>query len=275
MHKAIKRYNGRQYDKIRPVKISYNVFGYAAGSVLFEAGRTKVLCTISMQFSIPSFLRGKNSGWLTAEYAMLPSSTNIRMPRETSLMKKNGRSVEISRLIGRALRAIVDLTALPDRTIVVDCDVLQADGGTRTASITGAYLALKAAQEKWLGNNVITQPFLSDTLAALSICVIDGQLLVDPDFAEDSKAEADFNFVVTKSGNIIEIQGGAEKKTIAWDLFDQMCLLVKQGASQLFNFLAQQKLDHSKQNISRSNTYSNQGNKLPLFSLKNRQSKTP
>ena len=211
---SLKRSDGRTKDQLRTLKVIHDTFGYADGSVLFQIGNTKVLCSVSIQAGVPPFLKGKKTGWLTAEYAMLPTATKQRTQRPSSALKQQGRSVEISRLIGRVFRTVVDLDALGERTIIVDCDVLQADGGTRAAAISGACLALYKAQQRWLYNKRIEQPFLIDTIAAISVGVLQGQPLLDLDFSEDSLIDGDFNFVLSRSGNVVEIQGTAEKKAL-------------------------------------------------------------
>ncbi len=264
------RHDGRRSNQLRPINFSYNVFEYAAGSVLFELGKNKVLCAVTMQNGVPPFLRGRDTGWLTAEYAMLPAATIVRTQRENQI-RRNGRSIEISRFIGRALRAVVDVSVLGERTIIVDCDILQADGGTRTASITAAYLALQYAQKKWLRSKTIEKPFLREGIVAISAGVLNGEAILDLDYTEDSAIDADFNFVITQSGAIIEIQGNVEKRPISWDSFDDMRLLVVQGAKQLF--------DHCQQNTSNAIFFKKKqvketivkSEKLPLFSLKKRQ----
>jgi len=264
------RHDGRRSDQLRPIHFSYNFFEYAAGSVFFELGKNKVLCAVTVQNNVPLFLRGKNTGWLTAEYAMLPTATMVRTQRENQT-RRNGRSIEISRFIGRALRAVVDVSVLGERTIVVDCDIVQADGGTRTACITAAYLALYYAQEQWLQSNMIEKPFLREGIVAISAGILNGQAILDLDYAEDSIIDADFNFVITESGAIIEIQGSVEKDPISWNLFDDMRLLAVQGAKQLFtrckpdmNNAIFIKKRQTKEAIGKSK-------KLPLFSLKKRQ----
>lgn len=254
MKNVINRSNKRKFDQIRNIKISFNSFGYAAGSVLFELGDTKVLCAVSMQQGVPHFLRGTGTGWLTAEYAMLPTAAANRIQRDSSSVKKNGRSVEISRLIGRSLRSITQLDSFGERTIVVDCDVLQADGGTRTACLTGAYLALHKAVDHWIASRELSKNILTDALAAISVGLFDGQPLLDLDFSEDSNVDADFNFVLTKSGKIIEMQGGAEKCAVSWEDFETMRMLARSGVDQLF---AISDTTHNKTHV-------------PLFSLKNR-----
>ncbi len=233
----MQRANNRDYDQVRPLRIVYDIFEYADGSVLLEIGKTRVLCAVSIAPGVPHFLRGKNQGWLTAGYALLPTSTKTRVERE-SMGKRNDRSIEISRLIGRVLRSVTSLDNIGERTIYIDCDVMQADGGTRTASITGACLALKIAQQKWLSSGIIEQPVLTDDVAGISVGFVDGYTLLDLDFIEDSQAEADFNFIFTKTGNIVEIQGTAERNPIPWDTFDMMKKLAYQGAQDIFAHIA-------------------------------------
>jgi ribonuclease PH len=211
------RKNGRQPDQVRPVKITYGVYGNAQGSVLFEMGNTRVLCSIMLQDGVPHFLRSSGQGWLTAEYTLLPASTVTRTAREASIMRRNSRSIEISRLIGRSLRAVLDLKKLGEKTIYVDCDVLQADGGTRTASISGAYCALSQAVKQWLEKGVIRSTILKDSVAAVSVGWVNNIALLDVDFDEDSTVDADFNFVMTGSGKIVEIQGATEINPIEWE----------------------------------------------------------
>jgi len=230
------RSNQRSNDQLRPLHVSYDIFKYASGSTLFEMGNTKVLCSVTLQQGVPHFLRGKKSGWLTAEYSLLPASTPIRTVREVTANKRSGRTIEISRLIGRSLRAVANLAALGEQTIFMDCDVLQADGGTRTACITGAFLALKAAQTAWLGEGLLQEPLLIDELAAVSVGFAGSTPLLDLDFMEDSATEADFNFVLTKSGKLIEIQGSAERFPLTWDQYEDMRSLALKGVNELFGF---------------------------------------
>ena len=234
MSAPAQRYGGRSYDALRKVRATFNTFGYAPGSVLFEMGRTKVLCAVGMQHGVPSFLKGKRRGWLTAEYAMLPTSTGMRTQRETSKMRRNGRSIEISRFISRCLRTMIDFESLGERTIVVDCDVLQADAGTRTACVTGASLALRMAVNKWLSDGVISKNILKGSLAALSVGWLGDQPLLDLDFSEDSRVDADFNVVMTDTGNLVEIQGAVEGATLSWDQFEQIRALAVHGIENLF-----------------------------------------
>ena len=230
------RSDNRTFDQLRPLKATYGVYSYAAGSVLFEMGNTKILCSVTIQNGVPHFLRGKKTGWLTAEYSLLPGATPVRTVREITANKRSGRVIEISRLIGRALRSVTDLSVLGEQTIFVDCDVLQADGGTRTASITGAYLALRAAQAKWKTQGMLAAPLLTDELAAVSVGLSTHGVLLDMDFAEDSSIAADYSFVLTRSNRLIEIQGCAERAPIKWDDYENMRLLAIQGAQELFFF---------------------------------------
>ncbi|RJE47651.1 ribonuclease PH [Dehalobacter sp. MCB1] len=204
------RFDGRQPDEIRPVKITRKFTDLPEGSVLIEVGKTRVICTATVEDKVPPFKKGTGSGWVTAEYAMLPRATAVRNQREASKGKLGGRTMEIQRLIGRALRSIVDLSKLGERTIWLDCDVLQADGGTRTASITGAYVALADAVNYLLKNQLIKQDPLIDSIAAISVGKVDGVPVADLAYEEDSKAEVDMNIVMTGSGRFVEIQGTAE-----------------------------------------------------------------
>jgi|SRR5579859_7195558 len=234
MSEIIMRNNGRAFNELRPLKITTDIFEYAAASVLYELGKTKVLCAVTLQDSVPPFLRGKKEGWLSAEYSLLPTSTQTRSARESVTGKRNGRTMEISRLIGRVLRTVVRLDTIGERTITIDCDVVQADGGTRTASITGACLALKLASSRWLQQGIITEPLLTDGIAAISVGFLNDAVLLDIDFIEDSEGDGDFNFVMTKSGHLLEVQGTAEKKPLSWQHFEQARLLAIQGIEQIF-----------------------------------------
>ncbi len=226
----------RSHDQLRPLRVIYDVFRYSSGSTLFEMGNTKVLCSVTLQQGVPHFLRGKKTGWLTAEYSLLPASTPIRTVREVTANKRSGRTIEISRLIGRSLRSVVNLNALGEQTIFMDCDILQADGGTRIACITAAYLALKAAQTMWLEEGILLNPILTDELAAVSVGLCRDTPLLDLDFIEDSGTDADFNFVLTRSGRVIEIQGSAERFPLMWDQYEQMRMLAIKGVGELFAF---------------------------------------
>lgn len=256
----VKRIDGRSSNELRPLKISYNSFGYADSAVLFEVGNTKVLVSVSLQMGVPHFLKGKKAGWLTAEYAMLPTATTQRTTRESTGAQRNGRSVEISRLIGRCLRPLVDLTALGEKTIYIDCDVLQADGGTRVACITAASVALERAAAVWLHKNQTSKNVFKESIAGISVGIVDGQMLLDPCQSEDSQADADFNFVLTKNGHILEVQGTAEKTPIAWNHFDELKGLASKGINEIFAFFVTSSKSEAAQ----------VGVKTPLFSLLNR-----
>ncbi len=267
---SLTRSYDRSFNQIRPISVEYGIFEYADGSVLFCQGKTKILCAVSLQNSVPQFLRGKNKSWLTAEYSLLPMSTEVRSQRESSQMRKNGRSVEISRFISRSLRTIVNLNMLGERTVYVDCDVLQADGGTRVASITAAGLALRMAEKKWLTSGIVDQSFLLDDIAAISVGAVDGQALLDIDYKEDSCATADFNFVVTKSGKVIEMQGGAEKEPLSWDLFEQMKIFALKGADDIFASTRTSEYDEQMGSIMPAKIEKQNKQKIPFFSIKNR-----
>ncbi|MFP6791064.1 MAG: ribonuclease PH [Thalassolituus sp.] len=227
------RPSGRSVDQLRDVRITRHFTMHAEGSVLVEFGNTKVICTASVETSVPPFLRGKGKGWVTAEYGMLPRSTGSRMIREAAKGKQQGRTVEISRLIGRSLRAAVDLTALGENTINIDCDVIQADGGTRTASITGACVALVDAIE-WLKKNgkVKGEP-LKHMIAAVSVGMYQGTAVTDLDYAEDSEAETDLNVIMTASGGYVEIQGTAEAEPFTPDELNAMLALAQKAVGEL------------------------------------------
>lgn len=206
-----KRRDGRRNDDLRPVKITRDYTKYAEGSVLMETGDTKIICTVSIEDGVPYFLRGQGRGWLTAEYSLLPRSTQSRTIRAAAKGKIGGRTREIQRLIGRSLRAVIDLNKIGERTIWVDCDVIQADGGTRTASITGAFVALVDAVGKLIQNDVVKKSPLAGFMAATSVGIVDGEIMVDLCYEEDNSAQVDMNIVMTVTGEIIEIQGTAEE----------------------------------------------------------------
>jgi ribonuclease PH len=229
---SYERTDNRAFDQIRATKITPNISPYAEGSALIEVGGTKVICTASVEDRVPLFLRNKGLGWVTAEYAMLPRATNTRTQRE--IQRPSGRTQEIQRLIGRSLRAIVDTKLLGERQIYLDCDVIQADGGTRCASITGAYVALALACRKLLKIGVVkTSPMLSE-VAAVSVGVIQGSPILDLAYAEDSSADVDMNIVCTGAGKFIEIQGTAEREPFTRDQMDEMLRLAEIGVNQLF-----------------------------------------
>ncbi len=227
------RVDGRQPNKLRPVKITRNYIKYAEGSVLIEVGDTKVICTASIEDKVPPFLKNTGEGWITAEYAMLPRSSDTRIPRDITKGKIGGRTHEIQRLIGRSLRAVVDLTKLGERTIWLDCDVIQADGGTRTAAITGCCIALFDAFTTLRKAGKLDSLPLLDFVAATSVGIVNGKVLLDLNYAEDSKAEVDMNIVMTGSGKFVEIQGTAEKTPFTPEQMNEMIALGTQGVKEL------------------------------------------
>jgi len=227
------RKKGRQIDEMRLTTITPGYMKYAEGSCLIEVGNTKVICTASVDYKVPSFLREKGEGWLTAEYSMLPRSTQSRMPRDSVKGRINGRAQEIQRLIGRSLRSVTNFADFPDITIMIDCDVISADGGTRTASITGAYVAAHLAFLNLIKRGKIEQMPFYDTVAAISIGIVNGKILLDLDYSEDSNAELDYNFVLTGSKRIIEIQGCAEKTPIEFDVLSKLYELSKNAVSKI------------------------------------------
>src|SRR5579871_1475903 len=227
------RSDKRVPDQLRPTIITPNFMPQAEGSVLIEVGRTKVICTASIEDRVPPFLRNTGKGWVTAEYGMLPRATSTRTQREASAGKVGGRTQEIQRLIGRSLRAVTNLQALGERTIWLDCDVIQADGGTRTASITGAFVALALALEGMRSRSVIAQIPLSDYVAAISVGIVDTEPLLDLAYEDDSRAEVDMNVVKTGRGRFIEVQGTAEATPFDRDALDTLLDLADQGIRQL------------------------------------------
>jgi ribonuclease PH len=223
----------RAPDELRSVSLERGISRYAEGSCLVRFGETQVLCTASVDERVPPWLRGTGKGWITAEYGMLPRSTSERMPREASKGKQSGRTQEIQRLIGRSLRAVVDLTALGERQILIDCDVIQADGGTRTASITGAWVALRDALEWMKLREMLAKEALSDHVAAVSAGIYKGEIVLDLDYDEDSEAETDANFVMTGGGGIVEIQGTAEAEPFSDAQFLSLLAIARTGIDRL------------------------------------------
>ncbi len=225
------RADGRRWDEIRPVRMTPGFVDYAEGSVLIEVGNTRVLCNATVEESVPRWRAGSGAGWVTAEYAMLPRATQQRTQRETWGL--GGRTQEIRRLVGRSLRAAVDLTRLGERTIILDCDVLQADGGTRTAAITGGYVALALAVKRLVEQGAVRPDILLTPVAAISLGVVDGELLLDLCYAEDSAATADFNVVMTGNGRLVEVQGTAEGEPFPRQVVDAVLDLAQQGIARL------------------------------------------
>ena len=230
----MKRADGRAWDELRPVKITLGFQSFAEGSALIELGKTQVLCSVSVDEKVPGFLRGGGSGWITAEYDMLPRATVTRTPRDSSLGRVAGRSQEIQRLIGRSLRAVTDLDSLGERSLTVDCDVLQADGGTRTAAITGSYVALYQALQTLANMGVLSTIPLKSAVAATSIGVVHSYQLLDLCYDEDCNAAVDFNVVITSKGEFVEIQGTAEGKPFSKETIDSILSLAEKGIKQLF-----------------------------------------
>jgi len=228
------RPSGRSPDQLRPVTITRNFTCHAEGSVLIEFGNTKVICNASFDSGVPGFVRGKGAGWVTAEDGMLPRSTGSRMRREANQGKQGGRTLEIQRLIGRSLRAIVDMDSLGENTIVIDCDVIQADGGTRTASITGAYVALVDAINNAKEKGLITTNPLKGMIASISVGIYEGTPVLDLDYPEDSNAETDMNVVMNDEGKFIEVQGTAEGHAFSSEELNSMLDLANKGISELF-----------------------------------------
>ena len=229
----IMRPSGRKHNEKRAVSAEIRISKYAEGSCLIKFGDTHVLCTASVEERVPPFLRGQGLGWVTAEYGMLPRSTHTRTDREAARGKQSGRTLEIQRLIGRSLRAVTDTKALGERQVRIDCDVIQADGGTRTAAITGGYVALYLALTNLVSKKVLPRVPLSDQVAAISCGVYKGHPVLDLDYSEDSSADADCNFVLTGTGGIIEIQATAEREPFSPNIFDELTDLAKCGVAEL------------------------------------------
>ena len=228
------RKNGRAADELRPIRLTRGFTRHAEGSVLVEFGETRVLVTASVDDGVPSFMRGKGEGWITAEYGMLPRATHSRSAREAARGKQTGRTLEIQRLIGRSLRAVVDMRALGERTVTLDCDVLQADGGTRTASITGAYVALADAMSVLVQRRAIASSPLHGQVAAVSVGIVAGEVVLDLDYGEDSTAETDMNVVMNNGGAFVEIQGTAEGHAFRRHELDALLDLAARACQRLF-----------------------------------------
>lgn len=227
------RPSGRAPDQLRPVRFNVDFTMHAEGSVLAEFGNTRVLCTASVENRVPPWLRGGGSGWVTGEYGMLPRSTHSRMGREAARGKQSGRTQEIQRLIGRSLRAATDLAALGEKTITLDCDVLQADGGTRTAAISGAYVALQIAVQKLCHERILRKNPLHGQIAAVSVGIFEGTPVLDLDYLEDSQAETDMNVVMNEAGRFVEVQGTAEGHAFTRDEFDALLILAGKGIDEI------------------------------------------
>ncbi len=237
------RPSGRAPDQIREIKLTREYTCHAEGSVLVEFGKTRVICTVSIEDRVPGFLKGKGQGWLTAEYGMLPRSTGSRMRREATQSSQGGRTMEIQRLIGRSLRSVVDLKKIGERTLTIDCDVIQADGGTRTASITGAYVALVDAVRSLQYEKLLKEDPVNSALASVSVGIYKGTAVLDLDYAEDSNAETDMNVVMNDDGHFIEVQGTAEGHAFSAEELNEMMVLAQKGINELF--------EHQREALSR------------------------
>jgi ribonuclease PH len=229
------RPSGRKPDELREIALTRNFSCHAEGSVLVEFGKTRVICNASFDTTVPSFLKGQGTGWVTAEYGMLPRSTNQRMRREAAVNRQGGRTMEIQRLIGRSLRAVVNTRELGENTIILDCDVIQADGGTRTASITGAYVAMADAVRYALDKGIIRKDPLTGMVASVSVGIYEGTPILDLDYREDSSAETDMNVVMNSAGQFVEVQGTAEGHAFSHDELKAMLELADNGIRQLFD----------------------------------------
>lgn len=227
------RGSGRKIDELRKIKVTPGFIPTAEGSVLIEVGNTRVICTASIEDKVPPFLKDSGSGWVTAEYSLLPRSTNVRTQREASKGKQGGRTHEIQRLIGRSLRSVMDMKAMGERTVYIDCDVIQADGGTRTASITGAFISLAHAMRFALDRGMLTKAPLTDLVAAVSVGIVGGTPVLDLDYSEDFEAEVDMNVVMTGAGLFVEVQGTAERAAFDRSKLDGMLALASSGIGQL------------------------------------------
>lgn len=232
------RSNGRDTDQLRPMKLTTNVNKYAEGSVFIEMGETKVICTATVDEKVPPFLKGQGKGWVTAEYSMLPRATHSRNQREANRGKLSGRTMEIQRLIGRALRSVVNLQALGERTITLDCDVIQADGGTRTTSITGAFVAMAIAINKIAQQHRLPVFPITDYLASISVGIVDGQAMLDLNYEEDSKAKVDMNLVMTGAGQFVELQGTGEESPFSREELNE---LLERGEKGIHELIERQK----------------------------------
>jgi ribonuclease PH len=230
----VKRIDGRAYDELRPVQIITGYQAFAEGSALIKLGKTHVLCSVSVEERVPPFLKGSGTGWITAEYAMLPRATVTRSQRDSVQGRVGGRNQEIQRLIGRSLRAVADMSVLGERSLLVDCDVLQADGGTRTAAITGSYVALHLAAEKLMQMGIISKMPLKNAVAATSIGIVNTYTMMDLCYDEDSHAAVDFNVVMTSKGEFVEVQGTAEGKPFSREVINDIVTLADKGIRQLF-----------------------------------------
>lgn len=228
------RQNNRKNNELRQIRVTPNYIIHPEGSILIEFGNTKVICNVTVEEKVPPFLKGKNQGWVTAEYSMLPRATNTRTKRDISVGKQSGRTMEIQRLIGRSLRSCIDLNLLGERTITVDCDVIQADGGTRTASITGGYLAIELAITKLIKDGVLNVNPIVSKVAAVSVGIVNGQIMVDLDYSEDCIADVDMNIIMNNKNEFIEIQGTGENSTFTYKELNEMMSIAQNSIEELF-----------------------------------------
>ena len=267
----LSRNSGRNFDQIRGIEVVFDPFGRSDASVLFSMGRTVVFASVSLVNGVPQFLRGKGTGWLTAEYEMLPSASKPRGLRASSSAHRNKRSVEISRLIGRVFRSVTDFSSFGERTIYIDCDVLSADGGTRTAAINGASAALFIAANRWANRKIITTNVFPKNIAAISAGVVNGNVFVDLEQEEDNEADADFNFVLSHDNEVIEVQGTAERGPVAWNVFEQLKDLSASGCKEIIQKLETFQNGLSEECLLQSvETVHGPKCKTPLFCLGNR-----
>jgi len=229
----VTRADGRAPDEMRPISMELDFITSATGSVLFEIGSTRVICTAMVEESVPPWMRGRGTGWVTSEYGMLPGSTDQRKPRDATRGKQDGRTVEIQRLVGRSLRSVVDFAALGERTVWIDCDVIQADGGTRCAAICGGYIAIARAFRRLVYSGTLQRAPLTGSVAAISVGIVDGEVLLDLPYAEDSRAEVDMNVVMTGDGELIEVQATAEKTPFGRASLDSMLELAAGGIGEI------------------------------------------
>lgn len=273
---SFKRIDNRIATEVRPIRVTLDAYGYAQASVLYEQGNTKVLCGVTLQPGVPPFLKGQRVGWLSAEYAMLPTATHQRTQRDGTQPQRNPRSVEISRLIGRCLRPAVDLAAIGERTIIIDCEVLQADGSTRVACITAASIALQIAAKRWAQRKIFDKNIVTMQVAAVSVGVIDGHVCADLSYEEDVRGDADFNIILTEHGDILEIQGTAENAPLSWDNFDIVRSTAQSAIKAILLAVAHQvpqDIAMTNPNLKPAHYQASKEEKQPIFSLANRLTK--
>jgi len=271
-----KRIDNRIATEVRPIRVTLDAYGYAQASVLYEQGNTKVLCGVTLQPGVPPFLKGQRVGWLSAEYTMLPTATHQRTQRDGSQSQRNARSVEISRLIGRCLRPVVDLAAIGERTIIIDCDVLQADGSTRVACITAASIALQIAAKRWAQRKIFDKNVVTMQVAAVSVGVIDGHICADLSYEEDVRGDADFNIILTEHGDILEIQGTAENTPLSWDNFGIVRTTAQAAIKTILLAIVQQMpqdIAMTNPQLKTAHPWASKEEKQPIFSLANRFTK--